>query len=406
MSAATACANCGTTFGEILASANGGGPLCRSCYVATAPEPEGELSDGAEPASAVSAVPRLSVRTADLGLVRPTRWAWAGRMPLGYLSLLLGAEGAGKGTLWPWILAAATRGELPGDLHGEPARVLVVGDEDSFESVTVPRCHAAGADIGLLDSLEDGGELDIARDAADLAGVIRTGGYKLVILDALLDVIGAEVDDWRSKSVRTAIRPLRRIARELEIAVLGSLHPNKGSRGSFRDLVSGSHAFNAQSRSSLWLAEHPDDPERRVLVRGKGNLSAPPPSFEFRIESRELEINGHTFHLPVVTDQGDGDTTVEDVLKPERAAPVRENLAEQIDKLGTGEIQTRSDLARAIGREPNDRSVDRALSDLEDQGRWEKVARGKWQCLRIGIGVSKDTPMSTNPKSGDVGEGV
>ena len=53
------------------------------------------------------------------------------------------------------------------------------------------------------------------------------------------------------------------------MAILASLHPNKGTRGNFRDLVSGSHAFNAQSRSSLLLAQHPDDERRRVLVRGE-----------------------------------------------------------------------------------------------------------------------------------------
>ena len=35
-----------------------------------------------------------------------------------------------------------------------------------------------------------------------------------------------------------ALRPLRRLAREMNVAVLGALHPNKGQRGSFRDLVS------------------------------------------------------------------------------------------------------------------------------------------------------------------------
>jgi hypothetical protein len=63
------------------------------------------------------------------------------------------------------------------------------------------------------------------------------------------------------------------IARDLDVCALGSLHPNKGQRGSFRDLVSGSHAFNASSRSSLLLAEDPDDEDRRVLVRGKGNFT-------------------------------------------------------------------------------------------------------------------------------------
>jgi hypothetical protein len=319
---------------------------------------------------------------------------------LGYLSLLLGAEGIGKGTLSAWIIARVTRGELPGDLADAPTRVLLIGDEDGFDSVVVPRLHAARADLSMVHTLsdEDGDALDIRADALRLGELIREGGYGLVFLDALLDVLGVDVDDWRSKAVRDALRPLRRVARDTDAAVLGSLHPNKGQRGSFRDLISGSHAFNASSRSSLLLAPHPEDDDRRVLVRGKGNLSAAPAAFEFSIEGRELEINGHGFSLPVVANETETELGIADVVKPQRDAPVRESLADEINALGNGEVQTRADIARALGREPDDRSVGRALDQLEDQGRWEKVGRGKWR--RIGIGTPKGVPMS---KPGEIG---
>lgn len=344
--------------------------------------------------TAVELPPPLSIRRADLARVKPTRWIWERRIPSGYLSLILGAEGAGKGTLWPWIVARATKGRLEGSFEGTPVSVLVLGDEDGFDSVIVPRCHAAGADLDRLAVLDDDGAFDIRQDASRLGELIARGGYKLVIIDALLDVLGLDVDDWRSKQVRGALRPIRLIARELDVAILASLHPNKGQRGSFRDLLSGSHAFNALSRSSLLLAPHPDDEDRRVLVRGKGNLSAPPPSFEFAIEGRALEINGHDFSVPVLVGEAEGDLGVSDVIKPQREAPVRDKLAEEIDRLGTGDVQTRADIARALNRKPDDRSVSRALEELESKGHWRKVGRGKWQCVRIGIGTYRDVPMS------------
>jgi hypothetical protein len=98
----------------------------------------------------------LRARPADLTRVRPTRWAWDRRIPLGYLALLLGAEGVGKGTLAVWLLARLTRGELPGDLEGAPVRVLLIGDEDSFDSVIVPRLFAAGADLSYVSTLAIG----------------------------------------------------------------------------------------------------------------------------------------------------------------------------------------------------------------------------------------------------------
>ena len=66
------------------------------------------------------------------------------------------------------------------------------------------------------------------------------------------------------------------------------MHPKKGEAVSFRNLVAASHQFNAVSRSSLLLAEHPDDDTRRVLARGKGNLTGPLPLLEFVIRSHAL----------------------------------------------------------------------------------------------------------------------
>lgn len=348
----------------------------------------------------------LTARRADLLRVRPVEWLWHRRIPVGYLSLLLGAEGMGKGVLVAWLIARLTRGELPGDREGRPSRVLIVGEEDSFESVIVPRLYAAGADLDLVDELvadEETDTLDVGRDGERLRALIGEHGYSLVYVDQLLDVLTADTDDWRSKQVRDALRPLRRAARELHTTVLGTLHPNKGQRGNFRDLVSGSHAFNAVARSSLLLAQHHDDAARRVLVRGKGNLSAAPPSFEFTLQGRELEINDYAFDLPVLAHEEEGEQSIEDLLKPERPAPVRESLADQIDALGTGEIQSRAELARAVGRKPDDRHVGRALDQLEQDGRWVKKARGKWR--RIGIGASSATPISKTDGDGFAGSG-
>ena len=58
----------------------------------------------------------LRVRGVIMERVRPIRWLWQRRIPLGLPSLILGEEGMGKGTVAAWITAKATRGELDGDL--------------------------------------------------------------------------------------------------------------------------------------------------------------------------------------------------------------------------------------------------------------------------------------------------
>jgi AAA domain len=257
----------------------------------------------------------LTVRPADLGRAAPPRWAWEHRIVLGYLNLLLGNEGVGKGTLIAWLIARLTHGDLPGDLRERPVGVGVLGDEDSFDDVWVPRLHAAGADLARVVQIErpDGGFVNLREDRQKLAEVITQHGLGVLFFDQLLDNLGVGVDDWRQKSVRNALQPLRALARELDVAALGWLHPNKRA-DSFRQLIAGAPAFNSVSRSSLLLAQHPEDESLRALVRGKGNLSQPPAAIEFQIAGHRFTANGHQFNVPLAQGFHVGDLTVDDLI--------------------------------------------------------------------------------------------
>jgi len=257
-------------------------------------------------------------RKPDVDNVRPVVWAWRQRIPIGNISLLVGEEGVGKGVVLAWLIARLSRGELPGDLYSEPANVLVVGDEDSFDDVWVPRLLAANADLERVRDLPPSdvlGLLDVKRDVDHLRQIVREGEFRVVVFDALLDNLPDTTDEFKPRSVRAALRPLGRLARHEAFAALGSLHTNKAG-DSFRQKMSGSHAFNALARSGLLLAQHPDDEDRRVLARGKGNLSKRPPALEFTIGGCLVEVNGYRLDVPHADDFRDGDLTVEDLLAP------------------------------------------------------------------------------------------
>jgi hypothetical protein len=79
--------------------------------------------------------------------VRPVRWLWQDRMPLGALTPVGGREGIGK-TLCCYTLAAdITRGRLAGTYQHIPRSVIVAATEDSWEHTIVPRLMAAGANL-------------------------------------------------------------------------------------------------------------------------------------------------------------------------------------------------------------------------------------------------------------------
>jgi hypothetical protein len=231
----------------------------------------------------------FTVHPVDIAEARPFRWLWQDRIVLGYLNLMVGEEGAGKGTFLCWVAARVTKGDLAGTLEGEPASVVIIGDEDSWKHVWTPRLVAAGADAKRcvhIDSTEDGSGIDVTDDAqmGNLETYIRDHGIKLVFFDAMLDNLGY-TDSWKDKQVRHAFAKLRQVADRTDCAVVFSMHPNKRG-GSFRDRVSGTPAFNALSRSSMLIAKHPNEPDRRVMVRPKGNYAAEPPAFEFDIATR------------------------------------------------------------------------------------------------------------------------
>ena len=271
----------------------------------------------------------LLVRRADLERAAPPRWAWEQRVVIGYLNLLLGNEGVGKGTLIAWLIARLTNGQLPGDLKGVPVAVGVLGDEDSFDDVWTPRLHAAGADLKRVVQIErpDGGFVNVAEDRERLIYLVRREGIGLLFFDQLLDNLGIGVDDWRQKAVRDGLQPIRAIARELDIATLGSLHPNKRA-DSFRALVAGAPAFNAVSRSSLLLAQHPEDETRRVVVRGKGNLSQMPAAIDFELAEHVFSANGHEFKVPQARDFKLGDLTVDELIGNDSAVAEHSKVAD------------------------------------------------------------------------------
>jgi KaiC/GvpD/RAD55 family RecA-like ATPase len=99
-----------------------------------------------------------------------TRWAWQDRIPLGGVTLLAGQEGSGKTTILANVLARATRGQLPGDLIGDPVGCVYATAEDSHSRTLAPRMAAAGADLDRIFFVEvDGlaGGLSILEICSD-----------------------------------------------------------------------------------------------------------------------------------------------------------------------------------------------------------------------------------------------
>jgi hypothetical protein len=302
------------------------------------------------------------------------------------------------------MFARLSRGELPGDLFGTPVTVALVADEDSFDDVWTPRLYAAGADFDHIRHIEseDGWAVDLSEDRDKLKLAASLENVRVLYLDALLDNLGVGVDDWRNKQVRRALQPVRTLAAEFSIAALGSMHPNKRA-DTFRQLVSGTSAFNAVSRSSLLLAEHPDDEQRRVLVRGKGNLSMAPRAIEFEIGSVGFTHHGDQFNAPHANDFGESDLTVDDLIAvttPMRPAGEARTTARELiaHALADGQWHEAAPIFTTCNEQGiNDRAARRAAEDIGiDRDRRGFPSTSWWRLAHTG----HTTPSETAVRSG------
>src|SRR5262249_11163849 len=195
------------------------------------------------------------LRAPDLDTARPVEFAWKDRVPIGRLSIVVGNEGTGKGTVIADITSKLTRGTLAGNLKDAPCNVLILGSEDLLDSVWTPRLHLANADLGRVRFQEVGDfELDFTDegDIEHLRGWIQRYEIKALILDALLDHVGgANTDEYKPRQVRSALGPLRRLAGEEEVAVIGAMDPRKGKVQTVGELVGGRHQLKAVSRAGV-----------------------------------------------------------------------------------------------------------------------------------------------------------
>jgi hypothetical protein len=222
---------------------------------------------------------------------------WAGRFPLGELSIIAGSPGLGKSMVSLDMAARITTGRPWSDALDDTSqpvgRVLLLSVEDDLGSVVRPRLEAAGADLskiitidgfthpstGILTPFAASTDLHYLEDMiADL------GDCRLVIVDPLSQFLGGNVDAHRENEVRAALTPLATMAHRHQVAVLGVMHLSKSKAQAALDRVLGSVAFSAVARAVWMLTKDPDDRESRLLLCGKMNLCKPADTLSFEIE--------------------------------------------------------------------------------------------------------------------------
>lgn len=229
-------------------------------------------------------------------------------IPVGTLTLIAGRAAVSKSTLSLTRAALATRGLLEGDWKDRPVNVAVSNIEDS-PSMQRMRLEAAGADLDhisplILQDVHDSVATDdprarIPEDLPRIAREFQEKDVRMWIIDPITSCIGGDTN--KRDDVRHALDPLAAFAQELDIAIVGILHFNKGG-GYASDKLSGSHAFRDSVRSLLLVARDDETGDCVVTIDKSSYTMEQGTSYSYGLMSQNVQDDaGEVVSVPKVT---------------------------------------------------------------------------------------------------------
>lgn len=260
---------------------------------------------------------------------RRQKWFWEpfqghGVIPLGTATICAGKGGEGKTTFMLDLAAKGSRGELPGDLRGQKIVTVIIGPEDDWDTVMVPRLKAAEADLDRIyqinvetaidDHVAQTRSIKFPIDVDMIEQAIHEVGAKLLIVDPAPSIMQGDMN--KVQDVRQSYEPLIALAQKYEIALVLINHFNKGG-GSVSNGMSGSHAWRDLTRSYLAFATNEETGER-IFSQDKNNYGDSKGSYKFLLESVDVTTDdGETSSVARVNFLGETDQTVGELINRE-----------------------------------------------------------------------------------------
>jgi hypothetical protein len=264
-----------------------------------------------------SADERANNRRATLNIVAADEfemcgvdWLWPGRFALGKIGLIAGLPDMGKGQIAAFLAAVVTAIlELPCNEGTAPqGNVIWFNAEDDARDTVKPRLIAAGADpkrVHFVNSTQINGVdkgFSLVTDLPPLREAIKKiGNVVLIIIDPVSAYLGiGKVDGRSATDVRGVLTPLKEMAEELHVAVIGIAHFNKKDDIKSALLrVSDSIAYVAAARHVYAVLDDPEDKDSKLFVKAKNNLAPDKKALRYGVSVKTV---GHDPKLNVDID--------------------------------------------------------------------------------------------------------
>ncbi len=252
-------------------------------------------TDKAPAAIANSAPAAVVIRASELKY-RPITWLWPGRIARAKLTLLTGGSGAGKTGFATSIIAAVTTGgAYPCGEGRAPQGSVMLVCPDGDPDVLIPRCKAAGVDLGRLHMIRQvPGEkgqrpFDVATDLPLLETALKTvKDLRLIVIDAMSLPAGRAA----AARGRALLDALAKLAEVHDAALIAVLKPAAGDRTARKPAGIDPLALGA-ARGAFVIETDPSDEKRRLVLQIKNELAEDRGILAFRIAAQQT-VPGQT----------------------------------------------------------------------------------------------------------------
>jgi putative DNA primase/helicase len=295
--------------------------------------------------------PRITITAHDVDEVA-LEWLWYGRIPLGKMTLLAGENDLGKTLVLCDIAMRVSRGISFIDQAGhenQVGSVLFISGEDDVHDTLRPRLRWAGADLRRIHFLtpEHLGAFTLS-DLDKLQTALREmDSPRAIIIDPATAFCG-NIDDHKTTQLRSILTPLCVFAAEQRIAIVLVTHTGKADYRSAANKILGSVGWRNAARAAWMFFADPDDLDRRLILRVKGNLCENVGGLAYRIRKLDEGV-GIDWELDIVTCSAD------EVLARQRQQGSSNDVDRAVEWLGS---------TLAAGPQLSDGLVDRGCAEL------------------------------------------
>jgi hypothetical protein len=257
------------------------------------------------------------METIDGNLIEPKEasWLWPERIQLGRLTLIVGDPESGKSLFTMWMAAHVTTGtSWPDNCMPPVGRVLILQSEEDPNETMMPRLNQYGADpskvtyvTGIKTAEGQDRTFTLLQDVARLKKeILHRGDVKMVIMDPIQGYFGGalsgKVNTNSDAHIRAILGPLKTMAEETGVAVVGVAHLNKASQNDMIYRIGGSIAIMAVARS-VWLIKWDRDPDGlRYFQSMKSNRKAGIAGLAFNIDKNNGDVTFQAVPVPSATD--------------------------------------------------------------------------------------------------------